>query len=254
MAARAAEDAAGVDPAQVVERAWRNLYGRSSIERVEVRTRHPDGREFLRVAQVTRRASRDGEPNRMLVRLLGPGELRGVGLLLLEQPDSAYDAFLYQPSLRRTRRISMAQRQDAFFGTDVWFEDLEAKRAGQWRARLLTEEPALGRPAWKIELVPASIPSGYERVVIWFDQALPVMLRGEFHRGGRRVKSFAIDPERVIERDGFQIPLATTFQGESGSRTEVQIAEIEIRDALADRLFTHEALELGDDRSDARAE
>jgi hypothetical protein len=175
-----------------------------------------------------------------------------VALLLLERPDLEYDAFLYQPSLRRTRRISVAQRHDAFFGTDVFFEDLEAKRASQWSARLLRVEPVAGRPAWVIEVTPRAVPSGYERVEIWFDQALPVMLRAEFHRGGQRVKSFEIDPARIEQRGAFHVPLATTFRGEQGSVTEVVIAELELREALPDRLFTQESLEQNDERQDAR--
>jgi hypothetical protein len=250
--ARAADDAEPADARAIVARAWANLFGRNSIERVEIRASRPDSKEFLRTAQVIRRGTRDGELNRMLVRFVGSGELRGVSLLLLEGPNFEYDAFLFQPALHRTRRISVAQRRDAFFGTDVFFEDLEAKRAAQWNERLLRTESVLGRPAWVIEIEPAGLPSGYERVVIWFDQALPVMLRAEFHRGGRQIKSFEVDPARIESRDGFQVPLATTFRGENGSVTEVVITEIEFRDALPDRLFSPESLEFSDERQDLK--
>ena len=134
-----AEDAASPNPQAIVGRAFQNLYGFTSVQRVEIRARRGDGREYLRSVQVARRGASAGL-NRMLVRFVGPGDLRGIGLLLLERPDFSYDAFLYQPALARVRRVSVAQRADAFFGTDVFFEDLEGKRVGQWRARLLRAE------------------------------------------------------------------------------------------------------------------
>ena len=246
-----AEDAAGPDPQAIVARAFENLYGFTSVQRVEIRARRGDGREYLRSVQVARRGASDGL-NRMLVRFLGPGDLRGIGLLLLERPDFGYDAFLFQPALARVRRVSVAQRADAFFGTDVFFEDLEGKRAAQWRSRLLRAEAVAGRPALVIELRPIGIPSGYDRVVGWFDRELPVMLRAEFYRGQKLLKHLEIDPARILRVGGYFVPGRLTFRRAGGSVTTVEIPEVELRGALPDELFTQSVLEFGDERLDLR--
>jgi hypothetical protein len=246
-----AEDAAAPDPQAIVARAFQNLYGFTSVQQIEIRARRGDGREVLRSVQVARRGASAGL-NRMLVRFIGPGDLRGIGLLLLERSDFSYDAFLYQPALARVRRVSVAQRSDAFFGTDVCFEDLEGKRAGQWRARLLRAEAVSGRPALVIELLPTGIPSGYERVVGWFDRELPVMLRAEFFRDGRQLKAFEIDPLRILRVGAYWVPGLMTFRRADGSVTTVEIPAVELRDALPDELFTQSVLEFGDERLDLR--
>jgi hypothetical protein len=245
------EDAASPNPQAIVARAFQNLYGFTSVQRVEIRARRGDGREYLRSVQVARRGASDGL-NRMLVRFLGPGDLRGIGLLLLERADFSYDAFLYQPALARVRRVSMAQRSDAFFGTDVFFEDLEGKRSDQWRARLLRAEAVAGRPALVIELQPHGIPSGYDRVVGWFDRELPLMLRAEFYRDGKRLKELEIEPNRILEVGGHHVPARTIFRRADGSVTTVEIPAIELRDSLPDELFTQSVLEFGDERLDLR--
>lgn len=245
------EDAASPNPQAIVARAFQNLYGLTSVQRVEIRARRGDGREYLRSVQVARRGAADGL-NRMLVRFLGPGDLRGIGLLLMERPDFSYDAFLYQPALARVRRVSVAQRADAFFGTDVFFEDLEGKRPAQWRARLLRAESVAGRPALVIELQPIGIPSGYDRVVGWFDRELPLMLRAEFYRNGRKVKDLEIDPKRILRVGSYHVPARMTFRRADGSVTTVEIPEIELRGALPDELFTQSVLEFGDERLDLR--
>jgi len=246
-----AEDAASPNPQAIVARAFQNLYGFTSVQRVEIRARRGDGREYVRSVQVARRGASDGL-NRMLVRFLGPGDLRGIGLLLMERPDFSYDAFLYQPALARVRRVTVAQRADAFFGTDVFFEDLEGKRSTQWRARLLRGEAVAGRPAFVIELQPNGIPSGYDRVVGWFDRELPLMLRAEFYRDGKKLKDFEIDPKRILRVGGYYVPALMTFRRADASVTTVEIPEVDLRDALPDELFTQSVLEFGDDRLDMR--
>jgi hypothetical protein len=246
-----AEDAAAPDPQAIVARAFRNLYGFTSLQRVEIRARRGNGREYLRSLQVARRGAAGGL-NRMLVRFLGPGDLRGIGLLLIERPDFGYDAFLFQPAVNRVRRVSVAQRADAFFGTDVFFEDLEGKRPEQWRARLLRAEAARSRPALVIELRPDGIPSGYDRVVGWFDQELPVMLRAEFYRDGGLLKELEIDPARIFRVGEYWVPGLLTFRRADRSVTTVEIPQVELRSTLPDELFTQSVLEFGDERLDLR--
>jgi hypothetical protein len=252
VAAGESPDAApGPVPSEIVARTFENLYGFSSIQRVEIRARPKDGQAFLRRAQVLRRGADEGL-NRMLVRFLGPGDLRGIGLLLLERPDLTYDAFLYQPALRRVRRVTIAQRQDSFFGTDLSFEDLEARRAAQWSTELVERAEVAHREAWVIELTPRGVPSGYERIVGWFDRELPVLLRAEFHRNGRRIKTLAIEPDAIRKIEGHYVPTEMEFRGESGSVTRVRIPEIDVLESIPSEKFTTSALEFGDERSDRR--
>ena len=242
------EDAAPPSAQQVVARTFANLYGFHSVQRLEVRARDRDGRDFRRTCQVVRRGVADSELNRSLVRLTSPEDVRGMGLLMIERPDYSYDAFLYQPAFRRVRRITVAQRQQTFFGTDIALEDLEAKRPSQWPARFLRAEAVGERSAWVLELVPRDVETEYERVVGWFDRALPILLRAEFYRDGERLKTFEIDPERVREIDGYHVPLVQRFRGERGSVTEIETSSIEMRDEVPDKIFTATALEFGHER------
>ncbi len=246
-----AEDARPLDSQALLARTFENLYGFSSIQQVEIRARAPGGREFRRTAQVARRGSHEGL-NRMLVRFLSPADIRGIGVLLLEREDFSYDAFLYQPALGRVRRISVAQRRDPFFGTDIFFEDLEARRVDQWQARVLRDEAVEGRMARVLELVPQGLPSGYERIVAWFDLELPVILRAEYYRGETLLKALEVDPSRIRTIEGYWIPLRMRFSRGSESETVIEISDVEIRSELRDEMFTHSVLQFGDEELDKR--
>lgn len=246
----AAEDATPIDAQEIVARTFENLYGFNSVQQVEI-TSGAAGREtFTRSAQVIRAGTAAGL-NKMLVRFTGPPDLRGIGLLLLEQENFQYDAFLYQPILKKVRRVSVYQRHDQFFGTDLAFEDLEGKRADQWSARWLRSEELLGRKTWVIELRPREFPSGYDRIVGWFDRARPVVVRFEFYRAGERLKTIDFDPGAVVDRQGFAIPTSLALLGAGGSRTGVEVSEIEIRDSFPRNRFSASSLERGDVKRDA---
>jgi hypothetical protein len=252
-AARAVEDSSPFDPEEIVARTFENLYGFSSVQQVEISSGSPDGRKFVRSAQVIRAGASNGL-NRMLIRFSRPADLRGVGILLRERDNFQYDAFLYQPILKKVRRVSMYQRHDAFFGTDLAFEDLEGKRSSQWDARLIRSEMKLGRKAWVIEMTPVGIPSGYAKMIGWFDQEKPVVVRFEFYlkeNSGERFKIVDMDPARVVEKGGYYIPTHLKFAGSQGTETIVRISEIEIRESFPNSRFSPAALERGSERADA---
>lgn len=72
--AHAAEDSIPETARTVMALTFANLYGFSSIQRVEIRARDPGAREFLRTAPIVRRGTDEGL-NRMLVRPLGLGDI-----------------------------------------------------------------------------------------------------------------------------------------------------------------------------------
>jgi outer membrane lipoprotein-sorting protein len=248
---RPVEDGAPLSPKAILERTFDNLYGFNSIQRVDIRSIEVSGRAFLRSVQVVRRGSRDGL-NRMLVRFIGPEDLRGIGVLLMERADYQYDAFLFQPSLDRVRRITVAQRHDRFFGTDVFFEDLESRRADQWEPEFVRTETLESRQTQVLRLVPREIPSAYSEIVAWIDSDLPVILRAEFYREGVRLKTMRIDANHIDRVGGYYIPRHWTFRSSDAMETVIDISDVQLRDELPDRLFTRTALQFGDPEIDSR--
>ena len=79
--------------------------------------------------------------------LYAPNDLKGAGVLNfrytpLEKPD---DSYMYLPELRRVRRISVANRSDAFWGTDIDIDSIWGFNAkpGYWTWRVLAEKETL---------------------------------------------------------------------------------------------------------------
>lgn len=76
-----------------------------------------------------------------------PADLRGAGILNLRysDPDVADDSYLYLPELRKVRRLSMANRSDAFWGTDIDIDSMWSfnSKLSYWTFKFLGERKLL---------------------------------------------------------------------------------------------------------------
>ena len=56
-----------------------------------------------------------------------PNDPKGAGAALnfrYTSPDVTDDSYMYLPELRKVRRLSIANRSDAFWGTDIYIDSI----------------------------------------------------------------------------------------------------------------------------------
>jgi len=121
-----------------------------------------------------------------------PNDLKGAGVLNFQylpadQPD---DSYMYLPELRRIRRISAANRSDAFWGTDFDIDSIWSWNAklNYWTFRLLAEKEILelihsgkygDRSLWCFprdgtQGIKAGLPcSKWEKRKVWIVEGIP---------------------------------------------------------------------------------
>jgi outer membrane lipoprotein-sorting protein len=106
--------------------------------------------------------------SKVVLRFTAPAEVKGVALLVLNQPDRASDQWMWTPAINRERRIALQDRSTRFFGTDFSFEDLEERDTKQFDYRLLGEESVDGAACWKLQSTPKqSKISQYSYSYVW---------------------------------------------------------------------------------------
>jgi hypothetical protein len=186
------------------------------------------------------------------MRFLDPPDLRGTALLVLQRPNRYDDFILYLPAFERTRRISSAQRSDAFFGTDFTYEDLEPKKAGDFVAKLLGIEPHGANRHHVIEIRPRpGTRSQYDRSTYTIDPQTSIVVRIEHYKEDSLWKRLEIDPSRVQNVDGRYLPfLARMSNVRRGTVTVIETESYEPRHAIPDSLFTEMNLVVGDQEHD----
>jgi hypothetical protein len=68
-----------------------------------------------------------GDGDRMLIRFTYPNDIKGTAFLVWEHPEGEDERFLFLPALGRVRRITGAEAQDNFVGSDFTYEDISGR-------------------------------------------------------------------------------------------------------------------------------
>ncbi len=260
VAGGAASPATGSAPgsaAELLHRAFQNLYAEDYIQTLVLATRSRGSNEMRRRLQLTRRQS--VRPGKALLRFLYPPSIRRTSVLVLENEGASDDFYIFLPALRITRHLSSAQRADSFFGTDLSYEDIQPKNVEDFVVRYVDEDapqrsPESGPACIRVEIeVAPGFESAYERQVSCIEPERAIILWTDFYSKGRHLKRLTIDPEQVRQVGHRWIPFLITVETpRQRSITRVITEDYELRAEIPDRLFNAWNLEAGDAQSDRR--
>ena len=118
--------------------------GRDSRLTMRMRLFDRQGRARERTLGVTGLRGQGGAGDRVLVRFTYPNDIAGTGFLVWEHPGAEDDRFLYLPALARVRRITGAERQESFVGSDFTYEDIGGRALEDYSLHAGRGERGLG--------------------------------------------------------------------------------------------------------------
>lgn len=185
----------------------------------------------------------DGLLAKGVVRFSAPADVAGVGFLQIQSKDGEDDRFLYLPELKRSRRISGANRSQAFMGTDFSYADLDRRDLRQAVAQSRGDEAVSKFPCWHLAVTPTRSDAPYARAELWVrkDNFLPLKMQ-MYSRSGVLVKTLTTQEVRRVAGRWF-ISRSTMVSHEAARQTELTIDQIEPRSDLPDGEFTVRNLE-----------
>jgi hypothetical protein len=186
---------------------------------------------------------RDADGAQSLMRFTAPSYLRGDALLVVETPTGVSDVWLYQAEERRPRRVGSTQRADAFYGTDLSFEELEHQRFAEWRLARLADDPVCGCAV--VEAVPQR-DSQYGRIRLWIDRGRDAVARVDFYRGAETtpMKRLTLAFDGAVDALGFLwVRHMRIEQIGRDAWTDVETSRMEIDPSLSRDLFSAAVLE-----------
>lgn len=237
------QDAAPPASRAILQRAFQVRYEVDLTSVIDLTMRNQLGQERHRRFRAM--SKRIDDRVHSIGRLVEPEYLRGMTVLTIEAGERGHDAFLYLPSLDRVRRVSTAQRGDAFFGTDVTYEDLERRRASDYELEPARGGRFAGEEVFVVSGRPVR-PHDYDRVRFAIAVQDYAILEVRYFKRG------SDEPYRVIEaqrgsmrsQDGHVVPtrLAVTNRAR-GTHTDVVMRELRINPPIDDHAFSLKALE-----------
>jgi len=242
-AATAEELTARVALLNQTERYWRDRSARLTLTLFD-----KSGAEQKRELELYQKRYADNK-QRSIVFFRAPATLKDVGILEYQQFGQVTEQWLYQPTVRRARRIT-SKMDESLMGTDFTTHDfdllagLPAQAFADNRVVLQGEARADGVEVFVLEYSMAHHAS-YKRASLWLGKSDLATRRLELYdHANRAVKRIVATDVRMMGR----IPVAFRIEGETlgaNTRTVMNLEKIEFDQGLEDDLFTEGALERG---------
>ncbi|MCH2170301.1 outer membrane lipoprotein-sorting protein [Myxococcota bacterium] len=232
-------------PEEILSAAFTNRYEIDLISRIELRVRDRSGQERKRVLQVATKLFEDRVHS--IGRLESPTYLRGMTVLMIEAKGRGHETFMFMPSLNRVRRISTAQRGDAFFGTDVTYEDIERRRLDDYEILDMTTTELLQEPVYRIRARPRAQYS-YANLVFTIAQRDSSILAVEYFKRGAKspYRVISAPREHMTLSAGHVLPTRMYVENRTrGTTTEVHISNLHSETNIGERFFSVRTLESG---------
>jgi outer membrane lipoprotein-sorting protein len=231
---------------QIIEKEEQLNKGADEFNHMSMRLINSRGQERKRRVEYYRKTV-EGDNDRILMRFLEPADVKGVGLLTVEQPDRDDDQWLYLPALKKSRRISSSDQTDNFMGTDFTYEDIRSEKLDRHNYTVVGKEAIEGCDCYVIEAVPADEAqkkeSGYSRRQLWVrkDIYLTVQVkyydrRGEFFK--MEILKDIIEVAPNIYRPNFM----EMKNLKTNHTTQLTFDGRRINEGLDDKIFTEREL------------
>lgn len=192
-----------------------------------------------------------GKEKRLVIFYETPSSVKGTAFLTFDYPDAAKDddQWLYLPALRKTRRISAANRGDYFLGTDLTYEDIKLETKISKEDNFYTTigvEKIDGHDCYVIEAIPKneSIKKvlGYSKGKFWIDSQLWMMRKSEtWDVAGNFLKTVTISDIKKVH-DIWTIHLIKVVNHKTKHETIFKFENNDYQVELSDDYFTEEAL------------
>ena len=239
-------DTSSPDARKIVEAVYQQDTSRDALWKAGLETIDKKGTSRLKKFTFQRLGSFGN--SKTMVRFTEPVEVRGVGLLSVNQQGASERQWMYTPAIQRVRRIAPQERSRRFLGTDFSNEDMAERVLEDFEYRLLSEgEVVDGRKTFKIEQRPVSADkSQYDHLYVWIAQDIPVVVMAEYYdHAGNKVRLMTVG--QVEKISGIWIGRRVEMNSVTeGSRTILVINEVRFNSGLKEDLFTQQALERAD--------
>lgn len=191
----------------------------------------------------------DNGRSRVMMRFSKPADLRGAGLLMIENEDRN-DMFIYLPELGRIKRVTSRMTSSSMFGTDFSYEEFERLQGlSDTSQRARGEDASVNdRPAYTIELKPDDAEeSAYERIRLFVDKETCILARADFYeRGDQPRKTLTTNPAKISREGDLWMAreiMMRDFRDET--ETTMVVEKIEVGASIPRKIFSQSALESG---------
>jgi outer membrane lipoprotein-sorting protein len=242
--ARAADALTGT---QIIQKSQELFQGKDQRSTVTLELINADGstRKIVTKRLWIDFGGKDGYAAKTEFFTLFPPDSKGVGFLIWDtaDPNKKDQLWLYLPSLRQVRQVSVRDQDDAFMGSDLTFADMGQRLVAEDAHTLVGEEDVDGQPCYVVESVPIT-ESIYGKKRLWVQKSDFTTVRIDYYDR----KQDLLKTQKISWiRDGkLRVYKELDVRNvQTGHRTVYTISDMETNVGLDDRDFSERALQRG---------
>jgi hypothetical protein len=189
-----------------------------------------DGRHFAAVVMLTLERTgmteerkvavwRDDEHGRerLMARFEEPYDMRGVGLLYIQNLDRPNDYFLYQPSIKRVRRISQSLAREDIYGIDLEYLGFGLAQREPVDVEAINFDLLDGHKVLRVKQRARSTNPRFDLEIVWIDPSTYVPLQTIHYHNGEMVLRARTEEVQLIQ--GVPTPTRSSFEREARQET-----------------------------------
>jgi hypothetical protein len=178
---------------------------------------------------------------RVLARFDEPPDMRGLGLLYLENRDRSNDYFLYQPSTHRVRRIAETLAREDIYGIDLEYLGFGQAQSQPTLAESVAVDSTLGRQTLRLEERAKESNQRFDRRITWLDPETFIPVRTVHYRGDTEVLRGHTEEVRIVQ--GIPTPMRIIFEKVAPSETvTMEVTAIDYKSPIPELYFSTMAL------------
>ncbi|MBL4669054.1 MAG: outer membrane lipoprotein-sorting protein, partial [Flavobacteriales bacterium] len=182
---------------------------------------------------------------------LTPSSIKGTAFLTFDYPEASKDddQWLYMPALRKTRRISAANRGDYFLGTDLTYEDIKLETRiskVDYNYKTIGTEIIKGHKCYVLEGAPKNEKIakelGHSKVKYWVDATYWMLRKADsWDIAGNKLKTVEISEIKKVQGIWTYHKILVKNH-KTTHQTIFRISQVDYKKPLSDDLFTKESL------------
>ncbi len=168
----------------------------------------------------------------------GVFSIKGTALLSHAKILDPDNQWLYLPSLKRVKRISLANKSGPFVGSEFAFEDFTSLELNKFDYNYLREETVDGMVMDVVERTPRYENSGYTRQVVWIDQEIFQNRRVDFYdRKGQLLKTLLFEDYTEYPGGVWRAHVLKMSNHQTGKSTDLVYSEYAFKTNLGEGDF-----------------
>lgn len=200
-----------------------------------------------------RKLRSDGIRFNTLTRFHLPAEIRGEGILFLENSADQNEVLMYLPAYKKIRRVESQQQSSSFMGSEFSYSDIATPHVEDYNYKYLRQEPcpstAPGVQCHVIESTPKSDAvrerTGYSRNINWVRQDNSMEAQIEFYGLDDKLRKrlLASEVKIVDQAKGKWMAHRVRVEGQLTQKfTLLEFRDVKVNQDVPDATFTQQRL------------